>query len=50
MNISGCIPFLILSVIVLCGGSAYYLISNIIRSRLPKRINCTNIRYIHFHS
>jgi len=41
-------PFLVVFIIVLCAGSVYYAIENIIRSHEPKRIKSTNLNYINF--
>lgn len=41
-------PFLVVSIIVLCAGSVYYAIGNMVRSRQPKRIKSTNLNYIRF--
>lgn len=48
MNITGCIPFLVLSAIMLSFGSLYYILANLIRSRAPKRAEYTNITKIDF--
>lgn len=43
-------PFLAVFAIVIGSCSVYYAIGNIIRSRRPKRVEYTNINYIHFPS
>ena len=48
MMLSFAAPFLIVFVLVLCAGSLYYAIENMIHSRRPKRIKSTNLNYIDF--
>lgn len=43
-------PFLVVSIIILCAGSAYYIIENILRSRPPKRIDYTPVSHIDFRN
>ena len=42
------LPFLIVFFLIMAGGSAYYLIADRIRNRLPDPIECTPIIWIDF--
>lgn len=41
-------PFLVVFALIIFGGSVYFAVLSILRSRTPKQIECTTVNYINF--